>query len=147
MFGSFSSCRHVRVSWWCCWCKLCTVSFHFFKFCFATSQSRVFDVTVTWPLLGLTLVIEIICAIENCSPSSFRSPVLLQEISPAFNKSPFLTALCLKEIKSCVFCVLPGYKDSKTAERQRTSSCQHVAVRPRRWRRRSFVSAQCACFL
>lgn len=70
MFGSFSSCRHVRVSWWCCWCKLCTVHFPFFKFCFATSQSRVFDVTVAWPLLGLTLEIEIICAIENCSPSS-----------------------------------------------------------------------------
>lgn len=34
-----------------------------------------------------------------------RSPVLLQEISPAFNKSPFLTALCLKEMKSCLLCV------------------------------------------
>ena len=49
-------------------CVLST--FHFFKFCFATSQSRVFDVPVAWPLVGLTLVIEIICAIENCSPSS-----------------------------------------------------------------------------
>ena len=146
MFGSFSSCRHVRVSWWCCWCKLCIVYFPIFNSVLLrtiTCLWRDCGVTSTWSDFSDR---NYLCYWKLFSLLHPRSPVLLQEISPAFNKYPFLTALCLKEMKSCLLCVA-GYKDSKTAERQRTSSCQHVAVRPRRWRRRSFVSAQCGCLV